>query len=234
MEKVGKSTDPVQQTLRDHKKNWNLAVKEFIKRVIAFKRTLNGRGDTNYSLPPSTIKDPLPSEVGSFMNQLANDFELIVSEATKIQQEQDSYSKNRKKSKKELEGAIASIAPNLIKTAVAKNIATLKIADQEIKTLVAISEEEQVAGLMHVPPPAPVMTFVYAKPRVNMFWMKNTPAPLDIVFSLGGIITAIHEGEPYSTKMIGDYKPSDLVVELAQGSCQNLGIKVGDPISILL
>ena len=102
MEKVGRSTDPVQQALRDHKKNWNLAAKEFIKRVIAFKRTLNGRGDTNYSLPAGTIKEPLPSEFNGFMSKLAQDFEQLVAEAAKIEQEQASYAQTRRKSQKEM------------------------------------------------------------------------------------------------------------------------------------
>lgn len=232
MEKTAEP-DPVQKALRDHKKNWNKAAREFIKRVIAFKRTMNGQGDSNYSLPAGSIKDPLPKEVGSFMSQLSRDFELLVGEATKIQQEQEYYSKNRRKSQKELAGAIAAIAPNLVKTAMAKDLATLKISGKELKTLIAISEEEQIAGLMHVPPPAPVMSFVYGSPKINIFWMKNTPAPLDIVFSLAGKITAIHQGEPFSTKMIGEYKPSDLVVEFPLGTCASLGVQVGDPIEIL-
>lgn len=49
-------------------------------------------------------------------------------------------------------------------------------------TLLAISEHEQAQGLMHIEPPTPVMSFVYDRPKINKFWMANTPAPLDIVF----------------------------------------------------
>ncbi len=237
MEKVG-TPDPVQKALRDHKKNWNAASKAFMKQLKALRNVLNGRGDSNFSLPPSNIKDPLPSEVGSFLSQLSSNYELLVSEALRIQQEQESFSKTRRKSQKEL-GApavptVAATAFNLIKVAMKKNTATLRVGDQEFETLLAISEEEQATGLMHVQAPTPIMSFVYATPRVNMFWMKNTPAPLDIVFALNGNVVAIHEGEPHSTKMIGDYRPTDLVVELPRGSCDKIGLRVGDCISIVL
>lgn len=232
MEKVG-TPDPVQKSLRDHKKNWNAASKAFMKQLKGLRNVLNGRGDSNFALPPSNIKDPLPNEIGSFLSQLSGNYEILVNEALRIQQEQDSYSKNRTKSKKELGPTVAASAMNLIKVASVNRTATIKIGDYEFQTLLAISEEEQAQGLMHVPAPAPIMSFVYAKPRVNMFWMKNTPAPLDIVFALNGNVVAIHEGEPYSTKMIGDYQPTDLVVELPQGACDKIGLRVGDCITIV-
>jgi len=234
MERFAKSTDPVQQALRDHKKNWGIASKEFMSKIKALRAALSGKGDSKYGLTPSNIKDPLPQDIGSFLSELSSNFQLLVGEAQKIQQEQASYSQNRTKSKKELGAAIAAIAPNLVKTAsISKKKATLKVSEKEFETLIAISEEEQAAGLMYVPPPAPVMSFVYGEPKINIFWMKNTPAPLDIVFALNGSIIAIHEGEPLSTKMIGGYTPSDLVVEFPRGSCEKLGIQIGDPISIV-
>ncbi len=235
MEKFAKSTDPVQQALRDRKKGWNVASKEFMKRIKGLRNGLNGRGDSNYGLPPSNIKDPLPAEIGSFLSQLSSDFQFLVSESEKIANEQAYYSKNRKQPtpKTQLQGAVAALQPNLIKTAMAKEIGKIKISNLEMETIIAESDEDQMAGLMHVPPPAPVMSFVYSSPRINRFWMKNTPAPLDIVFALKGTIVAIHEGEPFSTKLIGDFKPSDLVVELPYGSCEKLGIRIGDPVELI-
>jgi uncharacterized membrane protein (UPF0127 family) len=63
--------------------------------------------------------------------------------------------------------------------------------------------------------------------------MKNTKAPLDIVFALNGKITLICKGEPYSLRMIGDDNLSDLVVEFPFGTCQEHEINVGDPVSII-
>jgi hypothetical protein len=101
MEKTAKSTDPVQQALRDHKKRWNAAAKEFIKRLIAFKKSVNGRGDPAYNLPTSNIKDPLPGEVATFLNEITSNFQQLAEEAAQIEQEQSLYSQNRRKPNEE-------------------------------------------------------------------------------------------------------------------------------------
>ena len=97
MEKAAKCQDIKQMALRDHKKQWNIAAKEFIKRLISFKKGLNGRGDNSFSLPTSNIKDPLPSEVISFLSEVSSNFEQLASEALKITREQQEYSQNRRK-----------------------------------------------------------------------------------------------------------------------------------------
>jgi hypothetical protein len=111
MEKEAKSTDPIQQALRDHKKRFNLAAKEFIKRIIAFKKGLNGRGDPGYGLPPGTIGDPLPKELASFLNEITGNFEQLASEALKIEQEQALYSQNRRKPQEEKPAEALSAEP---------------------------------------------------------------------------------------------------------------------------
>jgi uncharacterized membrane protein (UPF0127 family) len=98
-------------------------------------------------------------------------------------------------------------------------------------TLLASSEEEQQRGLMEVPFPPPVMTFVYPAPSPNRFWMHRTPSPLDIVFCCQGKVQEIVQGEPFSTKALGS-KNSDLVIEFPQGVCYGAGIKVGDKVSL--
>ena len=98
MEKLSKSrsADPVQQALREHKDRWNLAAKEFISRIIAFKQAINGRANSKYNFSASNIKDPLPANVGSFLNELSGNFNQLATEALKILEEQASYSKNRR------------------------------------------------------------------------------------------------------------------------------------------
>lgn len=93
-------------------------------------------------------------------------------------------------------------------------------------SLFAISHEEQAKGLMYEEWPPPVMSFVYDSPRVNRFWMKNTPSPLDIVFCHDGKVSEICYGEPHSTMVIGT-QPSDLVIELPHGTVITNEIKVG-------
>lgn len=58
--------------------------------------------------------------------------------------------------------------------------------DQVIQLEVAQTPEQQEIGLMNRPPLAADrgMLFPFEPPRPVIFWMKNTPSPLDIVFCL--------------------------------------------------
>lgn len=80
--------------------------------------------------------------------------------------------------------------------------------------------------------PPPVMAFVYDSPRVNRFWMKNTPSPLDIVFCHNGKVAEICYGEPHSTSVIGS-QMSDLVIELPHGTVDSVEIKVGQAVGLV-
>jgi uncharacterized protein len=105
------------------------------------------------------------------------------------------------------------------------------IHDTVFPTLLAISIEEQQQGLMHQEWPPPVMAFIYDSPRVNRFWMKNTPSPLDIVFCHGGKVAEICYGKPNTTTVMGS-RESDLVIELPYGTVDSLGIKVGQQVGL--
>lgn len=110
----------------------------------------------------------------------------------------------------------------------------LYIHNNVFSSLFAISEEEQQKGLMHQDWPPPVMAFVYDHPRVNKFWMQNTPSPLDIVFCHHGKVSQICYGKPYSTDMIGDNKFSDLIIELPYGTVDNREIKIGHEVGLIM
>jgi uncharacterized membrane protein (UPF0127 family) len=109
----------------------------------------------------------------------------------------------------------------------------IHIANNIFPTLLAISHEEQAQGLMYVEPPAPVMTFVYASPQINRFWMKNTQSPLDILFCHQGRVQQICYGEPHSTAMIGDNRLTDLVIELPFGTVYASQIKLGHSVGLV-
>lgn len=109
----------------------------------------------------------------------------------------------------------------------------IHIATHIFPTLFAISAEEQSRGLMEQEWPPPVMAFIYTAPYYNKFWMKNTPSPLDIVFSHNGVVTQICKGEPYSTSMIGDDRLSDLIVEFPYGTMETFGIKLGHTVGLV-
>ena len=106
--------------------------------------------------------------------------------------------------------------------------------NHKIPAVLAITAEEQQRGLMGNPSPPPLTAFVYKESRSNKFWMHKTPAPLDIIFCHRGKISQICYGEPYSTRIIGDDSPSDLVVEMPHGSATKMGMKVGDDILLQL
>lgn len=106
------------------------------------------------------------------------------------------------------------------------------IKDNKIPTLLAISDLEQQIGLMDREDLPPSMSFPYPYAKINKFWMKSTPKPLDIVFCCNGRVVDICKGEPHSTKLIGPDLPTDLVVEFPYGTCNNLKIKAGDEVSL--
>ncbi len=92
-----RSTDPAQEHLREQKALWNKSTTDLIAKLIAFKRGLNGRGDPRVGLPPSNIKDPLPAQVGQYLNDIASHYASLIDGAEKIIQEQEHYSQIRNK-----------------------------------------------------------------------------------------------------------------------------------------
>jgi len=109
----------------------------------------------------------------------------------------------------------------------------LAVADILFETLLALSYKEQQQGLMYVKPPTPVMSFVYATPQINKFWMANTPAPLDIVFCHNNKITQICQGQPFSTSPIGADQLSNLIVEFPAGTVKSSNLKLGQSIELI-
>jgi uncharacterized membrane protein (UPF0127 family) len=109
----------------------------------------------------------------------------------------------------------------------------ISINNHVFDTLLAISSEEQSQGLMYQEPPVPVMSFVYAHPQINKFWMRSTPAPLDIIFCHQDKVSQIYYGEPHSTRIIGDNVLSDLVIELPYGTVKSANLKVGQEVSLI-
>lgn len=109
MDKFGRkaSSDPLQEALRQHKDKWNHDASELIGGIISLKKGINGRGDKEHNLPVSSIKEPLPNEIVSYISEIASSASKLIEEAKSIVNHQENYSKNRKKkqalSKKEKE-----------------------------------------------------------------------------------------------------------------------------------
>lgn len=107
------------------------------------------------------------------------------------------------------------------------------VSNNVFQSLFAISEHEQAKGLMYEEFPPPIMSFIYAKPKINKFWMKNTPSPLDIVFCCNGEVNQICRGEPLSTSIIGEDIDSDFIIEFPKGTVQSSEIKLGDKVGLV-
>ena len=96
----------------------------------------------------------------------------------------------------------------------------------------ALSPNEQTIGLMFRPsvPADGGMLFDWHTERRSQMWMKNTIAPLDMVFIGGdGRIRAIAENTvPQSLATIDSRLPVRATLELAAGTTLRLDIRVGD------
>jgi hypothetical protein len=97
MDKKADSKDPLQQNLRNSKKEWNKEMSVLIAQLIAMKQAINGRGNAKAGLPPSDIKNPFPNEVESYLDNIISNFNSVYSDAKSIIDQQAHYSENRRK-----------------------------------------------------------------------------------------------------------------------------------------
>jgi uncharacterized protein len=117
--------------------------------------------------------------------------------------------------------------------------ASFQVGDQTIQLEVARSPQEQATGLMYRTSLADDrgMLFVFNPPRPTQFWMKNTLIPLDMLFLKNGSIQFISENvPPCKADPCPSYGPItgdiDQVIELRAGRAKELGLKVGDRLSV--
>jgi uncharacterized membrane protein (UPF0127 family) len=68
------------------------------------------------------------------------------------------------------------------------------------------------------------------------FWMKNCIIPLDIIMIKNNVIVNIHHNcPPCRSEECPSYCGNgNIVLELAGGTCENLGIEAGDSIEYIL
>ncbi len=98
----------------------------------------------------------------------------------------------------------------------------------------AMTPEQQTVGLMFRPsvPADSGMLFDWGTPRESQMWMRNTIAPLDMVFiDADGTIHSIAENTvPESLAIIDSHGPVRATLELAAGTTARLNIRVGDKV----
>lgn len=102
----------------------------------------------------------------------------------------------------------------------------------EFTVELAVTPEEKACGLMKRPRMAAFegMLFRQNPPGPAYFWMKNTPAPLDMIFidAEGRVIHVIEHTIPYSTTARGTDLPTTGILELRAGMANRLTIERGD------
>ena len=95
----------------------------------------------------------------------------------------------------------------------------------------ADDEAERARGLMNREslPASAGMLFVYPKPRMVGFWMKNTLIPLDMIFlDQSGTVVKIHENAiPNDESAIFGGDNILVVLEINGGLARKMGITVG-------
>lgn len=105
----------------------------------------------------------------------------------------------------------------------------------KIDVEIAQTEEETSQGLMFRTElgSRQGMLFIFDKPDMRSFWMKNTYIPLDIMFvdSSLQIITVHANTQPFSKESVNSSGRAQYVVEVEGGFCARNGIEEGDRIS---
>ena len=86
-------------------------------------------------------------------------------------------------------------------------------------------------GLMHRDELGAVdgMLFVWPEEDYRIFWMKDTPLSLDILFfsSERYLVSRYENTVPFSEKQLSSVKPARYVIELNAGQAQLQGMKTG-------
>jgi uncharacterized membrane protein (UPF0127 family) len=100
----------------------------------------------------------------------------------------------------------------------------------------ARTDPERERGLMYRDRLAPDagMLFLFERPSVQTFWMKNTLIPLDMVF-IGAdlsIVGVVANAQPLTLTPRGVGEPSQYVLEIGGGLASRLGIRDGGRVEL--
>ena len=103
-----------------------------------------------------------------------------------------------------------------------------------IHTQVAQTPEQREIGLMYRKdmPASEGMLFVFERPGVQCFWMKNTLLPLTAAFVADdGTIVNLADMQPMTENPHCSAKPVRYVLEMNQGWFNQKGIKAGSKLA---
>src|SRR3989344_2633626 len=104
------------------------------------------------------------------------------------------------------------------------------INDEKINVEIADSDEERANGLMFRDKLDSGMLFVFEKPGIYPFWMKDTLIPLDIIWIRDNKVVFIQENAQPCNGSCTSYNigvESSHVLELNAGEVKRLEIEIG-------
>jgi uncharacterized protein len=130
----------------------------------------------------------------------------------------------------------------IVKNLIFKGVKTtiLTINTHKIDITIADTEASRTQGLSNVKtlPINSGMLFIFPKPGIYPFWMKEMYFPLDFVWILDHKVIDITRNVPAPVKyedldlpLYQSVGPVDKVLEINAGSNDKFGIKIGDTIS---
>ncbi len=99
-----------------------------------------------------------------------------------------------------------------------------------IQVQVAATPQQRSVGLMwrQDMPPNEGMLFVFERPEVQCFWMKNTLLPLTAAFvDDAGLVVNLADMKPQTTDSHCSQKPVRFVLEMHQGWFAKRGLQAG-------
>jgi hypothetical protein len=115
-----------------------------------------------------------------------------------------------------------------------KSLITIETAQgkREFVVELALTPAQQAQGLMFRQTMAPEagMLFVFPEAQEQVFWMKNTYLPLDMIFIKqdGSILSIAERAVPLTETPVASHGNARSVLELNGGTAARLGIKPGD------
>jgi hypothetical protein len=111
----------------------------------------------------------------------------------------------------------------------------MRIGDQSFELELALTEAQQELGLMHRDhlDSDKGMLFIFPDMQVRTFWNHDVSFPLDLVFlDSSGKIVSIKQMQKFNDLNVSSDVPAKYAIELNEGTAANVGIKIGDSLSI--
>lgn len=92
--------------------------------------------------------------------------------------------------------------------------------------------DERALGMMGREQLNGAMVFPFGEVSEKSFWMKNCKIPLDIVFTIDGVVQDIHhQAQPCHNEDCQRYQGiADTIIEFNGGYSQENGLEIGDRI----